>query len=133
MDTKEAYELTLEKIEELGREGIEVTIKPFKSLTTPYGIVDQLVERNNEKYDRLGGIPPNKWFYVTFSVLDESHAIKIHKAGDYLGMCGITFDVGGWQGYRDWKLDWSFSYTGKEDEDWREARDEVEDLIKRGE
>ncbi len=46
-------------------------------------------------------------------------------------MCGITFDLGGWHGFRDWELDWSFRYTGKEDQAWREAKDEVEDKIHR--
>jgi len=47
-------------------------------------------------------------------------------------MCGITFDTGGWKKYRSWQLDWSFEYTGKENEEIRDARDEVEDLIKKG-
>jgi len=116
----EAYGFTLEKIEELKDAGIEVIMKPSNC-------------RNNkelvEKYNHTERMPPDKWFHVTLKMVNKSQATKVHEVVNYLGMCGIVFDTGGWINYRDWELDWSFQYTGKEDEDRRDARDEVEDRI----
>lgn len=122
MTIEDAYELVLEKIEELRNEGIEVTINPAGSAD------DKAVTQNADKGE---GLPVNKWLHVSFNVSDEGHALKVREAGNYLGMAGIQFDSGGWQGLRDWELDWSFRYTGKEDEAWRDARDRMEDLIDR--
>ena len=116
----EAYELTLEKIEELKISGIEIKINPCEL-------------RNNKElikeYDNLENIPPDKWINVAFINLDKIKSMKVHETSKYLGMCGITFDSGGSPGYRDWELDWSFQYTGKNDECERDIRDEVENMI----
>lgn len=120
MKTMEAYELTLEKLDELREKGIEISMKPSRS-------------RNNEetikKYSGKERIPSDKWFHVTFKVQEKDDSIIIHEMANYLGMCGISFDTGGCREYRDWELDWSFKYTGKEDENWRNGREEVEDII----
>jgi len=111
----EAYELALEKVEELKEAGIEVIVRPKISASS-------YIEEPN-------GIPPDKWVLVTFKFSHKIQAEKVHEAANYLGMCGMRFDVGGTKEYRDWELDWSFQYTGKEDEEWRDARDEIEDRI----
>lgn len=116
----QAYELTLEKIEELKNEGIEVEITPCAS-------------QNNKKlvedYSSKENIPPDKWINVTFTSLTQKQTERLTELANYLGLCGIRFDTGGWQGERDWELDWSFKYTGKEDQEWRDARYAVEHLI----
>lgn len=115
MTKTEAYELTLEKIAELKKAGVSVTTRSPHLLKG--GTADDL--------------PHEKWLHITFDVTDVAHLMKVNEAANYLGMCGIGFDTGGWQDYRDWELDWSFNYTGKEDEQWRDAREEVEELLKK--
>ena len=121
MTTIEAYNLTLSKIEELRKKGIEVTIKPSKS------------RDNEELQKRFKGperIPSNLWTFVTFTIKNKGDAIAVYEMANYLGMCGIRFDTGGCACYRDWEIDWSFQYRkGEENEDWRDARDDIEDMI----
>ncbi len=119
----EAHQFAMTKVNELIAEGIEVTIKPV-------GV------RNDEgpvkKPDEPDGIPPELWNKISFKGLDAIKAQKVMEMGNYLGMCGITFDSGGMSGRRDWEFDWSFNYKkGEEDLEWREARETVEDLINR--
>ena len=124
MKTIEAYDLTLEKIKELKAEGILTIIKPY----SPKESFDLA-----KMYNKKENIPPEKWIRVTFSSLSDVQAIKVRDAANYLGMCGIRFDSGGavdraeWS--RDWELDWSFTYTGNDNEQWREEGDAVEKLI----
>jgi len=120
MTTIGAYELTLDRVRELKEYGIKVKIRPCDSRDDK-----ELIK----EYSQPESIPPEKWVNVSFEISNIGEAMRIHEAANYLGMCGITFDSGGCSDHRDWELDWSFSYTGKEDEGWREARDEVEDLI----
>lgn len=115
----QAYELTLEKIGELKGEGIKAKIRP-SSLRNDKKLVADLNDKEN--------IPPSKWVNVTFMSLTQKQTERLTELAN-LGLCGIRFDTGGWQGERDWELDWSFKYTGKEDQDWRDARYAVEHLI----
>jgi hypothetical protein len=110
MDILEAYDLTLETIKSLG---IPYTLKTPKSL-------------RSYPEDQL---PPNKWLHVTFEIRDESDSIAIHEAANYLGLCGITFDVGSGMFIRDWEIDWSFKVTG-DTEKWRDDREIVEEITK---
>jgi hypothetical protein len=121
MDTLEAYNLTIDKIEELKREGINSTSVPSRSRG----------DRNLiKKYNSPKNVKPDKWFHVTFNINDEVQADKIFDAVKYLGLCGIQFDTGGYKNTRDWELDWSFEYTGKENEEWMQKVEEVEYLIR---
>lgn len=123
MTITEAHEFALGKVAELRDNGIETIIKKY-DLTSPGG------QSAVRKYDgEITRIHPEKWVKVTFKNVDKEQVIKIHEAANYLGMCGIAFDTGGYHGCRNWELDWSFRYTGKEDEGWREAREDVEDMI----
>ncbi len=114
----DAYEFTMQKVNELKKDGIGVIITPCRLKTDKDTI---------EKYDKPDRIPPEKWVNVSFENLDKGQTIKIHETANYLMMCGITFDTGGAIDNRDWELDWSFSYI-KGKEDW-EQRDAVEDII----
>lgn len=116
----EAYELTLEKVEELRKAGVEIKIAASNSRENA---------RAEEKYDRPERIPVDKWVNVNLLETSVEHTKMIYDAANYLGMCGISFDTGGGCGGRDWDLDWSFKYTGKEDVDARERRDKVEELL----
>ena len=116
----EAFGLTFSKVKELEESGIKLTVKPSKSRTNPETV---------KKYNQPDRIPPVYWINVSFTIENNAQAMKIHETANYLGMCGIRFDTGGWSKGRDWELDWSFKYTGKEDEDWRDAREDVEDMI----
>jgi hypothetical protein len=117
----DAYYFAMTKINELRKDGIEVAIKPTKS-------------RNNKdvvrKYNRSDRIPPELWNHISFKISDTVQAQKIMKMANYLGMCGITYDTGGCAECRDWEFDWSFSYKeGEENWEWRNRREEVEDMI----
>ncbi len=92
MNITEAYELTLQKIEELKAQGIEVKINPTNSSTVA------------EKNDKL---PRDKWIRATFMVVGEE-LDKVFRAGEKLFELGINFDTGYGNGGRDWELDWSF-------------------------
>lgn len=121
MTPTDAYYFAMTKVNELKEGGIEITIKPSKS-------------RNNEdtvkKYNKPNRIPPELWNHISFKILDAGQAQKVMEMGNYLGMCGISYDTGGCAGCRDWEFDWSFSYRkGEENWEWRDAREEVEDMI----
>jgi hypothetical protein len=117
----EAYEFTLRKVNQLKESGIDVVIKPTSSRN------DEILIR---KYSGTNRIPSDKWINVSFKVSDKGQAMKIHEVANYLGLCGIRFDTGGCYNCRDWELDWSFIFTpGVENEEWREAREDIEDMI----
>lgn len=120
MTVTEAYELTLEKIEELRSEGIKVKIKPTRSRNDKETV---------EKFSGPDHLPPDKWVTVNFDNLDKGKAYRVLGEANYLGMVGIQFDSGGMPGTRDWELDWSFRYTGEEDTDRRDAMEAIEEEI----
>lgn len=120
MTTIEAYDLAIKKVNELKKNGIDFTIRPSKL---------QNDKKTIKEFNTPERISPERWVHITFKVLNKCQALEIHEAANYLGMCGITFDVGGTTDTRNWEFDWSFRYTGKEDEDRRESRETVEDII----
>ena len=121
MTPLEAFELTIEKIKELQKNGIEIEITPS---------ISREFEDTIRKYKgKPGRIDPEHWVNVAFRTTDKSEMIKINELANYLGLVGVSFDTGGYLGYREWELDWSFKYTGKENEEWREARQTMEDII----
>ena len=118
----EAYELALQKIDELKEGGIKVTIKPSASRDDKDTV---------KKYNKKVRIPPDKWVRARFKIANDEEATKVHEAANYLGMCGMAFDTGGGAGLRDWELDWSFRYFGGVNQEWMARRDDIEDEIKR--
>lgn len=119
----EAYNFTMDKVEELEKADIGVIIIPYK-----FG--DNIDELEKESENNINGIPLELWQKIKFVLSNSEEANIVHKAANYLGLCGIKFDVGGDKDTRDWELDWSFEYTGTEDTDWRDARDDCEDQIR---
>ena len=117
----EAFYFTMQKVNELKESGITVNVKPTKSRTD---------KELAKKYDKPERIPAEHWVNVSFKIENKEQALKIRETANYLGLCGIRFDTGGCSNCRDWELDWSFSYKkGEEDWEWRDAREEVEDMI----
>lgn len=117
MNKNQAYELALEKVNELIESGIEVKIEPSKSMDD---------QKTLDKFNMPENISPDKWVHVTFEISDPMQAIKINEAANYLGLCGMTFDLGGTKTTRDWELDWSFLYIGEEATEWKDAVNECE-------
>lgn len=122
MTTTEAFYFTLEKVNELKSNEIDIEIKPSNN-RKDVGII--------EKYNGPERISPELWCHVSFTFKDNASADKILKTANYLGMCGISFDTGGMSGGRDWELDWSFKYTkGKENIEWINRGEELENILK---
>jgi hypothetical protein len=121
MTPVEAYDLALSKVEELRLSGIKVTITP----STGRGNADTV-----RKYSTSKNIPVDKWVHVEFRVTNLVEKEKVFEASNYLGICGIRFDFGGWKGFRDWELDWSFFYSGEVDEQWMDAKNQCEETIR---
>lgn len=119
MTTKEAYEYTLELIEEMRQEGIKVKIEPYRNPK------DETIK----KYSGPERIDPGKWVNVHFYPETPEQISLISTNAKKLGWMGIGFDTGGCKRQRDWELDWSFHYTGKPDSEMENGRDIVEDLI----
>lgn len=122
MESTDAYHFAISKVNELKKEGINIIIEPYD--TKKYkSIVEKFKNQQN-------GIPSKLWSRVSFKGITSSQALKIINMGNYLGMCGISFDVGGCCSLRNWEFDWSFRYkSGDENSDWREAYEDVEEKI----
>lgn len=118
----DAYQFTLEKVEELKNEGITVKTKVAHSAND----ISMIKEYKNNS----SGIPNNKWIKVKFCNVNEWQLDKIFQTVKYLCMCGIYFDIGGDKNSFDWELDWSFNSTGQENEEWVNAIYTCEDSIK---
>lgn len=121
MNVIEAYELTLDKLEELKAKGFEVKM------------VQPKVAHNKEtveKYNRPDRLPPDMWLHVSIGIKSEKDQNDIFELKKYLAMAGISFDTGGWQGYRDWELDWSFTCKSGCNDKEIETSEMLEDLIK---
>ena len=100
MTLNEAYQLTLDKIEELKKDGIEVEIKPSVS-STDQEIID-------EYKNKPGTIPADKWVHVGFKVKGKEQLDKkVFNAQSEISRIGISFDTGFAFGpqIRDWELD----------------------------
>lgn len=121
MTPVDAYYFAMSKVNELKESGIDVSIRPAFSVNN---------EDMIKKYNKPNKILPKFWNHVSFKITKPIQTQKILDMCNYLGMCGITFDTGGCGGCRNWEFDWSFSYKkGTENWEWRDAREQVEDLI----
>ena len=120
MTPVEAYNLAMERIENLKKEGIVITISESALRTNPETI---------QKYNKPERIPPELWVHVEFNLTESDHYLRLKQLAEYLSMIGVSFDVGGYKSTRCWEFDWSFKYTGTRDHGWDGARGEVEELI----
>lgn len=117
MNKEDAFYFAIDRVLDLNNNGVDFKITPYNN---PNNISDA---KNDE-------IPKNLWCRINLKIKDKSDAQKISELGNYLGMCGISFDSGGCKGSRDWEFDWSFKYKkGEENWEWRNAREDVEKMI----
>ncbi|MFO7790622.1 MAG: hypothetical protein ACQES1_01775 [Bacteroidota bacterium] len=121
MTPEDAFYFAMSKIKELEKDGIDITITPSQSKDD-----QELIN----KFCTSDKIPPELWHNICFRFTDKARANKIQKLASYLAMCGISFDIGGTTGLRDWEFDWSFSYNeGENKREWIKAGKRVEDMI----
>ena len=125
MTPNEAFDFGLAKIDELQQEtGIKIKFHPY-DFTTEHGkeVKEEPLEEHQASTDR--------WCRIQFlNPMTDEQKEKIRELGNYLNMCGISSDSGGCATGRDWEWDWSFKYTVKDNQEAREARDQLEDLLK---
>lgn len=115
---KEAYGLTLIKIEELISEGFKVSKVESNSRNNPETIA---------KYNSPDNLSPELWYHISFNLSGSLSIERIMDASRYLRMCGIRFDTGAGCGSCDWELDWSFSVKKGEDIEGIYSLNELED------
>ena len=120
MTIDEAYEITMTAIEELKELGVRVEVRPSGTRNNP-----EFVER----YNKPGCISPDKWYHVSFSSDTPKLAKAVYDSAENLRKLGIGFDTGGFAEYRDWEIDWSFTYSDEPDEDLATRRAVVEEIL----
>ena len=125
MKILEAYKFTLEKLEELKNDGIEIEMIIPRSVREKGEGYEDLIN----KYSGPDRLPVDLWRHVTLKYRDQEQASQIFEAAKYLGMAGISFDKGGFQNSRDWELDWSFTSSDKWNDKALESTKIIEDLI----
>jgi hypothetical protein len=125
MTADEAFDFGLAKIDELRHEnGLKIKVIPY-DFTRDHAkkYLEEPVEKHQASTDR--------WCRINFKnpMTDEQHE-KVRELGNYLNMVGMSWDSGGCAEGRDWEWDWSFKYVAKDNQEAREARDQLEDLFK---
>lgn len=124
MTANEAFDFGLAKIDELKREqGINIKVIPY-DFTRDHAkkYLEEPLEEHQASTD--------KWCRIHFkNPMTERQKEEISEIGNYLNLVGISFDSGGCEKGRDWEWDWSFKYVGKNNQEAREARDQLEDLL----
>jgi hypothetical protein len=109
-NVKEAYKHTMEVVKSLERQGIEVIIKKRKEAPedSEGKKITEEVEPNRIKW--------SDWRSIEFKVKDEEEASKVSFARSYLGTNGCWFDAGAGFKSINWEIDWSFEFTGEEED-----------------
>ncbi len=105
----EAYEFTLQVLEELRKEGIRVETKRSKSSDD----AEYVAKKSKDPTTILAKYWTKNSLY--FDTPEQQQ--KIFEATKYLRMAGIGFDIGGCSGQYDWETDWSFRFK-KGNDDW---------------
>lgn len=121
-NVNEAYKHTIGVIESLKKQGIAVLVRQ-PGIITKSDAPDELdiVKRYN-KPDRLHW---SDWRKIQFNVKSQDEAEKVSFARRYLGINGCYFDTGAGCGSMEWEIDWSFTFTGREEDKERADFDEV--------
>jgi hypothetical protein len=126
LEVNEALAITLETIEELKQAGVSVTTKVPRSVEKAGAFLADLIAR----YAPPERLSVEKWLHVTFTIRNHHEADLVFEAAKGLSWRGIRFDSGGFSGYRDWELDWSFRCVEGPDSDAEASMEVVEDLIR---
>ncbi len=116
MELLEAYRQTLNAAGDLRVDGIKTEITQSRS--------DHAQEED--------GLPKSMWVQIIFHPTRQAQVAAINKAADELGWAGIVFDTSGHPGQRQWDIDWSFEVQDTPDGEGEAGRQEVEDMIDRG-
>ena len=124
MTPNEVFDFGLAKIDELRQEqGINIKVIPY-DFTSNHAkkYLEEPLEEDQASTDR--------WCRIKFkNPMTDEQKEKFRELGNYLNMVGISFDSGGCKEGRDWEWDWSFKYVAKDNQEAREARDQLEDLL----
>ena len=111
-DVNCAYKHVMNVIDSLKKDGIQILIQQprvIRNSENPESL--DLVKKYN-KPDRLHY---SDWRNVQFKVKSQLEAEKVSFARRYLGINGCSFDTGAGCGSMDWEIDWSFKFTGVEE------------------
>ena len=107
-NVNDAYKYTMEMINSLKKEGIEVELEIPRCI------------RESENPNELDTVkkycPPErlhwkKWRHVTFKVKNQEEINMIFFVRNVLTTTGCSFDSGGGCNGIDWEIDWSFNYS----------------------
>ncbi len=116
MELLEAYRQTLNAAGDLRVDGIKTEITQSRS--------------NHDQEEN--GLPKSMWVQVVFHPTRKAQEAAINKTLDELGWAGIVFDTSGHPGQRQWDIDWSFEVQDTPDGEGEAERQDVEDMIDRG-
>lgn len=121
-NVNEAYKHTIGVIESLKKQGIEVLVQQPRTIRESKNPDELDVVKKYNKPNRLHW---TYWRNIQFKVKNQEEAEKVSFARRYLGINGCSFDTGAGCGSMDWEIDWSFTFTGKEEGKERAGFDEV--------
>ncbi len=129
MTSDEALKFGLFKIDELQKEtGIKIKIVPY-DFTTDHGKEMKIEYLRKHLNKEPNGASPHLWQRIHFVQPNDEQKEKIRELHNYLNMCGISSDSGGCCEGWDWEWDWSFNYIAKDNQEAREANNQLYDLF----
>lgn len=121
-DVNSAYKHTMNVINTLQKEGIEILIQSPRVIRNSDNPEELDVVKKYSKPDRLHY---SDWRNVQFKVKTQLEAEKVSFGRRYLGINGCSFDTGAGCGSMDWEIDWSFKFTGIKENKNREDFDDL--------
>jgi hypothetical protein len=117
-----AYKHTMNVIDSLKRNGVEILIQQPRVIRESETPEELDVVKEYNQPDRLHY---SDWRNIQFKVNNREEAEKVSFARRYLGINGCSFDTGAGYGSMDWEIDWSFKFTGIEEDKEHEDFDTV--------
>jgi hypothetical protein len=123
-DIDSAYKHTMYIIESLKKQGIDVLMQQprvIRESENPEEL-DIVIEYSKKDWvtDRLHW---SDWRNVQFKVKNQEEAERVSFSRRYLGINGCFFDTDAGSDSVDWEIDWSFKFTGVEENKEREEFD----------
>lgn len=119
-DVNSAYKHTMYVIESLKKQGIDVLVQQPRVIRESENPEELDIVKEYNKTDRLHW---SDWRNVQFKVKNQEEAEKVSFSRRYLGINGCSFDTGAGSGSMDWEIDWSFKFTGVQENKEREEFD----------
>ena len=121
-NVNEAYKHTISVIESIRKQGIDVVVQQPRIIRESKVPSELDIVRKYNKPDKLHW---SDWRNVEFKVKNQEEVEKVSFARRYLGVNGCSFDTGARCGGMDWEIDWSFTFTGEEEDKERADFDKV--------